>query len=52
MDNLDIRTVLPLLKQLGINPDNMSPEKIQKLMEKSPYVFHLLRSFWDRHYCL
>jgi uncharacterized protein YecA (UPF0149 family) len=33
MDNLDIRTVLPLLKQLGINPDNMSPEKIQKLME-------------------
>ena len=33
MNNLDVSAILPLLKQLGINPDTMSPEKMQKLME-------------------
>ncbi len=32
MENLDIRTVLPLLQQMGISPDTMGPEKLQKLM--------------------
>lgn len=33
MENLDIRTVLPLLKQLGISPDALGPERIEKLMK-------------------
>jgi len=32
MENLDIRTVLPLLQQMGISPDTMGPEKLQQLM--------------------
>ena len=33
MDNLDVRTVLPLLKQMGISPDTLGPERLQKLMQ-------------------
>lgn len=33
MENLDIRTVLPLLQQMGIRPDTLGPERIQKLIQ-------------------
>ena len=33
MENLDIRSVIPILKQLGISPDKLGPEKLEKLMK-------------------
>jgi hypothetical protein len=33
MDNLDIRSVLPMLQQFGISPDQLGPEKLEKLMK-------------------
>jgi len=33
MENLDIRSVIPILKQLGISPDKLGPEKLEELMK-------------------
>ena len=33
MENLDIRSVIPILKQLGISPDKLSPERLEALMK-------------------
>jgi uncharacterized protein YecA (UPF0149 family) len=33
MDNLDIRSVLPMLQQFGISPDQIGPDKLEKLMK-------------------
>jgi len=35
MDNLDVRSVLPLLQQMGIDPGKLGPEKLEKLMKLS-----------------
>ena len=36
--NWDIRNVIPLLRQFGINPDQLGPQKIQKLIELTQNV--------------
>jgi len=33
MENLDIRNVIPILKQLGISPDKLGPERLEDLMK-------------------
>lgn len=33
MENLDIRSVIPILKQLGISPDKLGPERLEDLMK-------------------
>jgi len=33
MENLDIRSVIPILKQLGISPDKLGPERLEELMK-------------------
>jgi hypothetical protein len=33
MENLDIRSVIPILTQLGISPDKLGPEKLEELMK-------------------
>lgn len=33
MENLDIRSVIPILKQLGISPDKLGPERLMELMK-------------------
>lgn len=33
MDNLDVRTVLPMLQKLGIDPSKLSAEKMERLMK-------------------
>lgn len=35
MENLDIRSVIPILKQLGISPDKLGPERLEELMKIS-----------------
>ena len=38
MDNLDIRSVLPMLQQFGISPDQLGPDKLEKLMKLSKSI--------------
>ena len=33
MEDLDIRTVLPILQQFGINLDKLGPERLEELMK-------------------
>jgi uncharacterized protein YecA (UPF0149 family) len=33
MDTLDIRTAIPFLKQLGIDPSNLSSDKLENIMK-------------------
>jgi uncharacterized protein YecA (UPF0149 family) len=33
MENIDMSTILPIIKQMGITPDTMGPEKLQQFME-------------------
>ena len=33
MENLDIRTVIPILRQFGISPEQLGPEKLEELMK-------------------
>ena len=38
MENLDIRSVLPILQQFGISPDQLGPERLEELMKLSEYI--------------
>lgn len=38
MENLDLRTILPMLQQLGISPENLGPEKMNKLLQLSSKI--------------
>ena len=38
MENLDIRSVIPILKQLGISPDKLGPERLEELMKISEKI--------------
>ena len=38
MDNLDIRSVLPMLQQFGISPDQIGPDKVEKLMKLAEII--------------
>ena len=38
MDKLDVRSVLPLLQQMGIDPGKLGPEKLEKLMKLSSKI--------------
>ena len=33
MENLDIGTILPMLRQFGISPEMLGPEKLEELMK-------------------
>jgi len=33
MENLDVRSVIPILSQLGISPDKLGPERLENLMK-------------------
>ena len=33
MENLDIKSVIPILKQLGISPDKLEPERLNDLIK-------------------
>ena len=33
MENLDVRTILPMLRQFGISPEMLGPEKVEDLMK-------------------
>lgn len=33
MDNLDIRSILPMLQQFGISPDRLGHDNLEKLMK-------------------
>lgn len=38
MENLDIRDILPLLRNFGIGPEQLGPEKLEKLMKISQNI--------------
>jgi hypothetical protein len=38
MENLDIRSVIPILKQLGISPDKLGPERLEELIKISEKI--------------
>ena len=38
MDNLDLKSILPLLQQFGISPDKIGPEKLNQLMALSQHI--------------
>ena len=38
MENFDIREAIPLLKQFGIDPTQLGPEKLEELMRLSQSV--------------
>ena len=38
LENLNIRDIIPLLHQFGINPSQLGPEKIERLMKLSQNI--------------
>lgn len=38
MDNFDIRSILPMLQQFGISPDQLGPDRIEKLINISKFI--------------
>ena len=38
MENSDIRNIIPMLRQFGISPEQLGPEKINKLLKLSEYI--------------
>lgn len=38
LENLDIRDIIPLLHQFGINPSQLGPAKIERLMKLSQNI--------------
>ena len=38
MNNLDVRSVLPLLQQMGIDPSKLGPDKLERLMKMSDKI--------------
>ena len=38
MDNIDIRSILPMLQQFGISPDQLGPDRIEKLINISKFI--------------
>ena len=38
LEKLDIRDIIPMLHQFGINPSQLGPEKIEKLMKLSSNI--------------
>lgn len=38
MNNLDVRSVLPLLQQMGVDPSKLGPDKLERLMKMSDKI--------------
>ena len=38
MNNLDVRSVLPLLQQMGVDPGKLGPDKLERLMKMSDKI--------------
>ncbi len=38
MNNLDVRSVLPLLQQMGVDPSKLGPDKLERLMKLSDKI--------------
>lgn len=38
MDNLDIRNVLPMLRQFGISPERLDPNNLEKLIKLTEII--------------
>ena len=38
MNNLDVRSVLPLLQQMGVDPGKLGPDKLERLMKLSDTI--------------
>ena len=38
MNEPDIRDLIPLLRQLGVSPDQLGPEKVNKLIEMVSHI--------------
>ncbi len=38
MTNLDIRSILPMLQQFGITPEQLGPDKLEKIMQLGEHL--------------
>jgi hypothetical protein len=38
MDNLDLNSIIPLLQQLGVSPEQLGPERLERLLNISDTI--------------